>query len=62
LAQRDFIVPIPGTKKLKYLEENAKAADIVLTKDDLKRLDEAAPKGAAHGLRYAERTMRSVNR
>jgi aryl-alcohol dehydrogenase-like predicted oxidoreductase len=62
LAQRDFIVPIPGTKKLKYLEENAKAADIVLTRDDLNRLNEAAPKGFAHGTRYPERTMSAVNR
>jgi len=62
LAQRQFIVPIPGTKKLKYIEENAKAVDIVLSQDDLKRLDEAAPKGVTHGSRYPERTMQSVNR
>jgi aryl-alcohol dehydrogenase-like predicted oxidoreductase len=62
LAQRDFIVPIPGTKKLKYLEENAKAADIVLFPDDLKRINEAAPKGYTHGTRYPEGTMKAVNR
>ena len=62
LAQRDFIVPIPGTKKLKYLEENARAADIDLSKDDLQRINEAAPKGFTHGSRYPERAMGAVNR
>ena len=62
MAQRDFIVPIPGTKKIKYLEENAAAPDIKLSDDDLKRLDEAAPLGFTKGLRYPETAMKAVNR
>jgi len=54
------IVPIPGTKRVRYLEENAAAADIALTDDDLRRLDEAAPVGAAQGDRYPD--MSSVHR
>jgi len=60
LAQGDDIVPIPGTKHEKYLRENIAAAEIVLTKDDLVRLDEAAPKGATTGERYAD--MSTVNK
>ena len=48
------IVPIPGTKRVRYLEENAAAADVELTDDDLRRLDEAAPKGATAGDRYPD--------
>ncbi|WP_448626303.1 aldo/keto reductase [Geodermatophilus sp. URMC 64] len=48
------VVPIPGTKRVRYLEENAAAADVVLTDDDLRRLDEAAPLGAARGDRYPD--------
>jgi aryl-alcohol dehydrogenase-like predicted oxidoreductase len=62
LAQGEDIVPIPGTKRRKYLEENLDALDITLTPDDLGRLDQAAPAGAASGLRYPEAAMRSVNR
>jgi aryl-alcohol dehydrogenase-like predicted oxidoreductase len=54
LAQRDDIVPIPGTTKVKNLEENVAALDIELIEDDLRRLDEAAPKGIAAGDRYAD--------
>ena len=61
LAQGDDIVPIPGTKRVKYLEENAAAADIRLTPDDLALLDEAAPPGAAAGARYVEAAMKRVN-
>jgi aryl-alcohol dehydrogenase-like predicted oxidoreductase len=53
-------VPIPGTKRVEYLEENAAAADIELTDDDLRALDEAAPKGATAGDRYPD--MSSVHR
>jgi aryl-alcohol dehydrogenase-like predicted oxidoreductase len=60
LAQGKDIVPIPGTKHVEYLKENIGAAEIELTKDDLKRLDEAAPKGATAGQRYAN--MSSINR
>lgn len=59
LAQGDDIVPIPGTKRREYLEENIGAIAIELSKEDLARIDEAAPKGAAFGDRYAD--MRSVN-
>jgi len=61
LAKGDDIVPIPGTKRRKYLEENAGAAEVKLTPDELKRIDAAAPKGAASGARYAEAAMSFVN-
>jgi len=54
LRQGDDIVPIPGTKRVRYLEENAGAIDLELSDDDLRRLDEAAPVGAAAGDRYAD--------
>ena len=56
------VVPIPGTKRRKYLEENAGAAQIQLSKEDLRRIDDAAPKVAAAGDRYHPQGMRSVNR
>jgi aryl-alcohol dehydrogenase-like predicted oxidoreductase len=62
LAQGDDIVPIPGTKRRKYLEENAAAADVELSAGDLKRIDELAPRGAAAGLRYPQAMMAFVNR
>ena len=52
LAQGDDIAPIPGTKRRKYLEENAGALEVNLTAQDLARIDEAAPKGVAAGTRY----------
>jgi aryl-alcohol dehydrogenase-like predicted oxidoreductase len=61
LARGQDIVPIPGTKRRRYLEENVGAMDVRLTPDDLRRIDEAAPKGATAGDRYAERGMQSVN-
>ena len=54
LAHGEDIVPIPGTKRVRYLEENVAAAEIELTPDDLRRLDEAAPAGATAGQRYAD--------
>lgn len=60
LAQGEGIVPIPGTKHVEYLKENIAATDLTLTDDDLKRLDAAAPKGAAAGDRYAN--MSTVNK
>ncbi|HEX4717076.1 MAG TPA: aldo/keto reductase [Thermoleophilaceae bacterium] len=54
MAQGDDIVPIPGTTKVKNLEENAAAAEIDLTEDDLQRLDEVAPRDVAAGDRYAD--------
>lgn len=62
MAQGEDIVPIPGTKRRSYLEQNAGAADVKLTADELKELDAIAPKGAAAGLRYPEAAMGSVNR
>jgi aryl-alcohol dehydrogenase-like predicted oxidoreductase len=62
MAQSESLVPIPGTKRRKYLEENVGALDVELTPDDLRRIDEVAPKGAASGLRYPEAMMASVNR
>ncbi|MDG0813089.1 aldo/keto reductase [Cohnella rhizosphaerae] len=50
-------LPIPGTKRIKYLEENAAAADIVLSKEDLLRIENASPKNAAQGNRYMEEQM-----
>jgi len=62
LAQGDDIVPIPGTKRRKYLEENVGALEVKLTREDLRRIDEAAPHGATAGTRYPEASMNSVNR
>ena len=56
------VVPIPGTKRRQYLEENAGAAQIQLTKEDLRRIEDAAPRGAAAGDRYHAQGMRSINR
>ena len=61
LAQGDDIVPIPGTKRRTYLEENAAAADVALSDADLAAIDGIFPSGAAAGLRYPEAMMRSVN-
>ncbi|MDX6723344.1 MAG: hypothetical protein QOD73_1748 [Solirubrobacteraceae bacterium] len=60
LAQGQDIVPIPGTKRVNYLEENVAALHVELTEEDLRRLDEAAPVGAASGDRYAD--MSSIDR
>jgi aryl-alcohol dehydrogenase-like predicted oxidoreductase len=59
--QGEDIVPIPGTKRRKYLEENAAAVEVTLTEEDLRRIDEIAPKGVAAGERYNEAGMRTVN-
>jgi len=61
LAQGDDIVPIPGTKRRQYVEENAAAVDVNLTKDDLRRLNQIFPSGAAAGLRYPEQMMSLIN-
>ena len=62
LAQGDDIVPIPGTKRIRYLDENIGALDIGLSDEDLKRLDEILPPGAAAGDRYHAQGMATVNR
>jgi aryl-alcohol dehydrogenase-like predicted oxidoreductase len=61
LAQGQDIVPIPGTKHVKYLDQNIGALDVQLTNEDLKRLDEILPPGAAAGERYQVRGMETVN-
>jgi aryl-alcohol dehydrogenase-like predicted oxidoreductase len=62
VAQGEDIVPIPGTKHVKYLDENIGALDVKLTDADLKRLDDILPPGAAAGDRYHARGMETVNR
>lgn len=62
LAQGDDLVPIPGTRRITTLEQNAAAADIVLTSDDLARIEAVFPRGAAAGERYAPGGMSSLNR
>jgi aryl-alcohol dehydrogenase-like predicted oxidoreductase len=61
LAQGSDIAPIPGTKRIKYLEENAAAADITLTGAELARINQAIPAGIAAGARYPEAGLRRVN-
>jgi aryl-alcohol dehydrogenase-like predicted oxidoreductase len=62
LSRGDDIVPIPGTKQRKYLDENLDAAELSLTREELVRLEAAFPKGAAAGERYPAAAMRNVNR
>lgn len=61
LAQGKDVIPIPGTKRRKYLEENAAAVGIALSPEDLARIDSAMPPGAAVGDRYPAEGMKSVN-
>ena len=62
LAQGENIVPIPGTKRRKYLQENVGALDVDLTSKNLERIDEVAPKDAFAGSRYPEAMMKLLNR
>jgi aryl-alcohol dehydrogenase-like predicted oxidoreductase len=61
LGQGEDVVPIPGTKRRQYLEEDVAALDVVLTPGDMERIDEIAPSGAAAGSRYPERAMHTLN-
>lgn len=61
LAQGEDIIPIPGTKRRKYLEENVAALGVKLSGDDLRRVEEVAPKGAVSGKRYPEHMMSLIN-
>jgi aryl-alcohol dehydrogenase-like predicted oxidoreductase len=61
LAQGNDIVPIFGTKRRIYLEENIKALDVELSAEDLEEIDAIAPKGSAAGARYNEASMKTVN-
>ena len=60
LAQGDDVVPIPGTKRVAYLEENLGALGVRLSADDRRRIDEAMPPGAAKGGRYPDAQLRGV--
>ena len=62
LAQKPWIVPIPGTKKLERLDENIGAADVELTADDVRELQNAAAKIAVEGARYPDQLERLTNR
>jgi len=62
LAQGDDIIPIPGTKSRRRLEENLKAVELELSESDLQRIDQIAPRGIAAGTRYPEAIMNTVNR
>ena len=62
LSRGKDVVPIPGTKRRKYLEENVAALQIRLSPEDLRRIDQVAPRGVAAGDRYAAASMRAVNR
>ncbi|MGN6299195.1 MAG: aldo/keto reductase [Ginsengibacter sp.] len=61
MAQEDFIFPIPGTKRVKYLEENVKATDIHLSQKEMKEIEEVFPENAAAGMRYTEAGMKTVD-
>lgn len=62
LAQGPHLAPIPGTRRVRTLEANAAAADLVLTPEDLQRIEAVFPKGAASGHRYAEAARAALNR
>lgn len=62
LAQGPHLVPIPGTRRIRTLEENAAATEIALTPEDLARIEAVFPKGAASGHRYAEAARGALNR
>ena len=62
MAQGDYIFPIPGTKRIKYLDENVGAINVSFTKQELEEINTVFPKNIAAGLRYPEQMMASVNR
>ncbi|MFN2546016.1 MAG: aldo/keto reductase [Myxococcales bacterium] len=62
LSRGKDVVPIPGTKRRRYLEENAASVELRLSAEDLKRIEQVAPRGVAAGERYAAQGMRTVNR
>src|SRR5450432_264789 len=61
MAQGDFLFPIPGTKRVKFVEENVEAGNILLTSKEMEQLDEVFPKNAAAGFRYPETMMKFLN-
>ena len=62
LAQGDDIIPIPGTRRVTYLDENIGSLDVRLTPEDLAAIDAVLPHGKAAGARYAEAQMKNLNR
>ena len=62
LARGGDVFPIPGSKRVEHLEENAGALEVVLTTEDLSRIDAAFPAGVAKGERYPEQAMSALNR
>jgi aryl-alcohol dehydrogenase-like predicted oxidoreductase len=62
MSQGDDIVPIPGTKRMKYLEENIAAQDVVISESEQAEIDDALPRGAASGERYPDAMMKIINR
>ena len=62
LAQGDDVVPIPGTKRRTYLDQNIGALDVVITDEDREEIDRVMPAGAAKGARYAPQSMATVGR
>jgi aryl-alcohol dehydrogenase-like predicted oxidoreductase len=62
LAQGPDIIPIPGTKRRRFLEDNAGAANVKLSQEDLRKIEEVAPHGAAAGARYPEVMMALINK
>jgi aryl-alcohol dehydrogenase-like predicted oxidoreductase len=62
MAQGDDVIPIPGTKRMKYLEENVAALNVKLSADELAALDAILPPGVASGMRYPEHGMAALNR
>ena len=62
VAQGENVVPIPGTKRRRYLQENIGALEVTLTADDITRIDRVSPKGIASGSRYPEAMMKLTNR
>ncbi|MBC7474991.1 MAG: aldo/keto reductase, partial [Candidatus Sericytochromatia bacterium] len=61
LAKDENIVPIPGTKRIKYLEENTKALNIQLSKDEIQKLDDIFNPDSVYGLRYPAESMKAIN-
>jgi aryl-alcohol dehydrogenase-like predicted oxidoreductase len=61
LAQGEFIFPIPGTKRIKYLEENADAVKVLLSQEELREIDGILPKGSVSGPRYPSEMMKLIN-
>ena len=62
LAQGEDVVPIPGTKRLKYLDENLGALKVRLTPKELSEIDAVLPAGAASGERYHAQAMKAIDR